>query len=453
MPDARTTPPPPTPDRTARRPDPSPTAAPERPLLAAARRPARVIDTDDGAGRGLRRARRRHRPGRHRRRARLRLPLLQPRLPHPAAPRGRRHLARSTRSPFDDAGPAGRRPSTGTEWILHAATQDLPCLRRGRACARVSLFDTELAGRLLGYPRVGLATLVETRARRQRMRKEHSAVDWSTPAAARAVAGVRRARRRGARRAARRAGRRARARPARPSGPARSSTTCSASSPPCARRGVAPYVRDAPGARPPRAWARCGRCGRPATSIAAERDVTPGRILPDSAIVGRGHGDARRPRRAAGDAGVPRPRRRALRHRAGSPRSARSATMAEADLPHPRPARRRPAAPAHLGRPRPGRRPPLQAGPRGDAATSPRSTACRSRTCSPPTTCAGCCGQPPATREPAEPGRRPSAPSSARTAPGPGRSGWSAGALVGAILGRRASTRSAEPDEPEPSEP
>jgi ribonuclease D len=42
-----------------------------------------------------------------------------------------------------------------------------------------SLFDTELAGRLLGYPRVGLATLVETLLG-YRMKKEHSAVDWST---------------------------------------------------------------------------------------------------------------------------------------------------------------------------------------------------------------------------------------------------------------------------------
>ncbi len=41
-----------------------------------------------------------------------------------------------------------------------------------------SLFDTELAGRLLGYPRVGLATLVET-VLGKRMKKEHSAVDWS----------------------------------------------------------------------------------------------------------------------------------------------------------------------------------------------------------------------------------------------------------------------------------
>jgi ribonuclease D len=64
------------------------------------------------------------------------------------------------------------------EWILHAATQDLPCLTE-LGLRTASLFDTELAGRLLGYPRVGLATLVETIVGR-RMRKEHSAVDWST---------------------------------------------------------------------------------------------------------------------------------------------------------------------------------------------------------------------------------------------------------------------------------
>ena len=64
------------------------------------------------------------------------------------------------------------------EWILHAATQDLPCLREV-GLAPTSIFDTELAGRLLGYPRVGLATLVET-VLGLRMRKEHSAADWST---------------------------------------------------------------------------------------------------------------------------------------------------------------------------------------------------------------------------------------------------------------------------------
>ncbi|MGH3371983.1 MAG: HRDC domain-containing protein, partial [Nocardioidaceae bacterium] len=55
---------------------------------------------------------------------------------------------------------------------------DLPCLTE-LGLRPAALFDTELAGRLLGYPRVGLATLVETIVGR-RMRKEHSAVDWST---------------------------------------------------------------------------------------------------------------------------------------------------------------------------------------------------------------------------------------------------------------------------------
>jgi ribonuclease D len=65
----------------------------------------------------------------------------------------------------------------GAEWILHAASQDIPCLREvGLVPTR--LFDTELAARLLGYPRVGLATLVEVIMGRS-MRKEHSAVDWS----------------------------------------------------------------------------------------------------------------------------------------------------------------------------------------------------------------------------------------------------------------------------------
>jgi ribonuclease D len=66
----------------------------------------------------------------------------------------------------------------GHEWILHAATQDLPCLAEV-GLRPTSLFDTELAGRLLGYPRVGLATLVETLLG-YRLAKEHSAVDWST---------------------------------------------------------------------------------------------------------------------------------------------------------------------------------------------------------------------------------------------------------------------------------
>ena len=64
------------------------------------------------------------------------------------------------------------------EWILHAANQDLPCLAEvGLHPTR--LFDTELAGRLIGLPRVGLAAVVEHYLG-LRLAKEHSAVDWST---------------------------------------------------------------------------------------------------------------------------------------------------------------------------------------------------------------------------------------------------------------------------------
>ncbi len=64
------------------------------------------------------------------------------------------------------------------EWILHAAHQDLACLAEiGLRPAR--LFDTELAGRLLGEERVALGTMVESRLG-VRLEKGHSAADWST---------------------------------------------------------------------------------------------------------------------------------------------------------------------------------------------------------------------------------------------------------------------------------
>ncbi|WP_030544345.1 ribonuclease D [Streptomyces albus] len=66
----------------------------------------------------------------------------------------------------------------GTEWVLHAASQDLPCLREiGMRPAR--LFDTELAGRLAGFARVGLGAMVE-KVLGFALEKGHSAVDWST---------------------------------------------------------------------------------------------------------------------------------------------------------------------------------------------------------------------------------------------------------------------------------
>lgn len=63
------------------------------------------------------------------------------------------------------------------EWVLHAANQDLPCLAEV-GLRPTALFDTELAGRLAGYPRVGLGAMVET-VLGLRLEKGHSAADWS----------------------------------------------------------------------------------------------------------------------------------------------------------------------------------------------------------------------------------------------------------------------------------
>jgi ribonuclease D len=64
------------------------------------------------------------------------------------------------------------------EWVLHAASQDLPGFaEHGVVPARV--FDTELAARLLGMERVGLAAVV-AEVLGLGLAKEHSAVDWST---------------------------------------------------------------------------------------------------------------------------------------------------------------------------------------------------------------------------------------------------------------------------------
>jgi len=63
------------------------------------------------------------------------------------------------------------------EVILHASTQDLPCLRE-LGINPVRLFDTELAGRIAGLPRVGLGPLLES-IMGVLLAKEHSAADWS----------------------------------------------------------------------------------------------------------------------------------------------------------------------------------------------------------------------------------------------------------------------------------
>jgi len=64
------------------------------------------------------------------------------------------------------------------EVILHASTQDLPCLRE-IGINPTKLFDTELGARIAGLPRVGLSPLLESLMGFS-LAKEHSAADWST---------------------------------------------------------------------------------------------------------------------------------------------------------------------------------------------------------------------------------------------------------------------------------
>jgi len=63
------------------------------------------------------------------------------------------------------------------EWILHSADQDLPCLAE-LGMRPPALYDTELAGRLAGYERVNLAAMVQ-RLLGLGLAKGHGAADWS----------------------------------------------------------------------------------------------------------------------------------------------------------------------------------------------------------------------------------------------------------------------------------
>ncbi|GGG08606.1 ribonuclease D [Rhodococcoides trifolii] len=80
------------------------------------------------------------------------------------------------------AGVAGLQPLAEVvnplEWVLHSADQDLPGLAELGMRPAV-LYDTELAGRLAGFERVGLAAIVE-RTLGLALQKGHGAADWST---------------------------------------------------------------------------------------------------------------------------------------------------------------------------------------------------------------------------------------------------------------------------------
>lgn len=83
---------------------------------------------------------------------------------------------------FDPIGISSFQPlqeaTSDFEWVLHAASQDLPSLRELGLQPRV-LFDTELGARLLGHERVGLGAIVEE-VLGIKLEKAHSADDWST---------------------------------------------------------------------------------------------------------------------------------------------------------------------------------------------------------------------------------------------------------------------------------
>ncbi|MHA0286858.1 HRDC domain-containing protein [Mycobacterium sp. C3-094] len=63
------------------------------------------------------------------------------------------------------------------QWILHAADQDLPCLAE-IGLQPPSLYDTELAGRLANLERVNLASMVQ-QLLGLALTKGHGAADWS----------------------------------------------------------------------------------------------------------------------------------------------------------------------------------------------------------------------------------------------------------------------------------
>jgi ribonuclease D len=65
----------------------------------------------------------------------------------------------------------------GKLWLLHSATQDLPCLAE-LGIVPTKVFDTELAARLIGVEKFGLSSIALELLGLE-MAKEHSAADWS----------------------------------------------------------------------------------------------------------------------------------------------------------------------------------------------------------------------------------------------------------------------------------
>ena len=177
--------------------------------------------------------------------------------------------------------------------MLHAASQDLACLAEvGLVPTRV--FDTELAGRLAGFERVGLGAMVE-KVLGLRLEKGHSAADWSTrplPESWLVYAALDvevlvelRDRARGRSCASR----------ASSSSPPRSSRRCGCAPAPAPR--VDPWRRTSGihRMRNRRQLAAVRALWEARDAMARRRDIAPGRILPDAAIVAAVQADPQTP--------------------------------------------------------------------------------------------------------------------------------------------------------------
>ena len=243
----------------------------------------------------------------------------------------------------------------GVEAVLHAASQDLPCLAElGLPAAPAVRHRARRAAARLpaGRPR-------HAGGDRARLHAGKGALGGGLvhPAAAHRVAPLRRAGRRGPGRAARRPGRPSWPSRARPSGPGRSSPRCSRPSrqpprpDPWRRTSGIHRVHTPPGpGRRPRALAR-------ARQDRTRRDLSPGRVLPDSAIVEAARG---LPGSERDLTELPGFRGRGARRHASEWRRAvnRARAQAEPNLPgHGVPAARGPAARPPLGGAGPGGRP------------------------------------------------------------------------------------------------
>jgi hypothetical protein len=303
--------------------------------------------------------RRRHRSGRHRRRAGVGLPLLLPRLPDPAAPRGRGHVpGRPDRVRLAGPAPGGPRRHRVDPARRHPGPA-LP--RRGRAATRPRCSTPSSpagcsATPASAWPRWSRACSAPGSPRstpRSTGRPGRCpSRGWSTPPST-----------------------------------SRCSSSCATllgaelveagkdewarqefehlrgfEQSPGSTRGA--VRRAAPGPRPPRPRRGAGAVGDARRDRRAARRH-PGPDHPRLGDRGRRAGDADRQGRAAGDQGLPRPRRRAVRRPLGR-RAARGRRDGRGGPADPVPALRRPAAPARLGREGPGRRPAARAGPRGD---------------------------------------------------------------------------------------